>query len=305
MNPASLIRLVLLGAIWGASFLFTRVAVPSFGAPALVEIRLASAALFLALVAVLTRKSVGWRQWPDYLAIGAINTALPFLLFAYAARSLPASILSLFNSLAPIFGAIVAAIWFKTSVSRGAATGLASGVLGVAVLTSDHLIGSSVHGDLLALAFAFGAATLAPVCYAIAGAYIKWRSSDSQPFAKALGSMWTSALLILPLAYVFLPSAQPSEAEWGAAVILGIVCTGVAYILYFRLIADIGPMQSLSVAFLIPAFGVLWGVVFLDEPIGWSLFIGGALILLGTALATGLIEPALKSKVPVTSAAGP
>ena len=292
MTYSSLARLVLLGAIWGASFLFMRIAVPAFGPPALIELRLLAAAVLLALVAAATGRSLDWkRHWLHYSIIGATNSAVPFLLFAFAAKSLPASLLSVFNSLAPIFGAIVAALWFKTSVSRSAALGLASGVLGVAILTSDHLMHASVTGDWFAVALAFGAATLAPICYAVAGAYIKWRAADSDAFSNAHGSMWASSLIALPLALMFLPPATPSGMDWTAAAALGVICTGIAYLLYFRLIAELGPMRTLSVSFLIPVFGVLWGALFLGEAVGWSLVIGGSLILLGTALATGFINP--------------
>ena len=292
MSYLNLTRLILLGAIWGASFLFMRIAVPSFGPPVLIELRLLMAALLLAVVASVTGRRLDWgRHWRHYSIIGAANSAIPFLLFAYAAKTLPASLLSLFNSLAPIFGAIVAALWFRTSVSRSAAIGLGSGVLGVAVLTSDHLMHATVAGNRVVVALSFGAATLAPVCYAVAGAYIKWKASDSDAFSNAHGSMWASSALALPLALMFMPSAPPSGIDWFAAAALGVICTGVAYLLYFKLIAELGPMRTLSVSFLIPVFGVLWGAVLLDEPVGWTLLVGGALILLGTALATGILRP--------------
>ena len=305
MSYLNLTRLILLGAIWGASFLFMRIAVPSFGPPVLIELRLLTAALLLALVAVATGRKLQWnRHWRHYSIIGAINSAVPFLLFAYAAMTLPASLLSLFNSLAPIFGAIVAAIWFRTSVSRSAAIGLASGVLGVAVLTSDHLMHATVSGNWVVVALSFGAATLAPVCYAVAGAYIKWKASDSDAFANAHGSMWASSALALPLALVFLPSTSPSGMDWFAATALGVICTGVAYLLYFKLIAELGPMRTLSVSFLIPVFGVLWGAVLLNEPVGWTLLVGGVLILLGTALATGILKTSRTSEANKTPAQG-
>lgn len=292
MSLASGVRLLLLGAIWGASFLFQKVAVPAFGPAALIEVRLALAALFLGAVAVATGRALDWgTNGRHHVVIGGINSALPFLLFAYAAQTLPASLLALFNSLAPIFGAVIAAVWLKTPVTRTTAMGLACGVAGVGVLTFDHLIQSRAAAPLAATVGALGAAVLAPVCYGAAATYIKWASAKIDPFANAHGAMWAAAAIALPLAIVSPPSAIPDAPAVAAVVVLGLVCTGAAYLLQFRLFADLGPAGGLTVAFLIPVFGVLWGALFLGEPVGWTLVCGGALILAGTALVTGVIDP--------------
>jgi drug/metabolite transporter (DMT)-like permease len=291
MDAASGARLVLLGAIWGASFLFLRMAVPEFGAPALIEVRLLLAALLLAGVAAFSKRPLNWSaNWRHYAIVGIMNTGAPFLLFAYAAGTLPASLLSVFNSLAGIFGAGIAAVWVKAPVTRSAALGLASGLLGVVVLAGDHFSAAAITEAPLDVALALGAATLAPFLYGLAGVYIKKSAATADSFSTAHGSLWTSALFAAPFLVLFPPAAAPGALSWSAALALGVICTGVAYMLYFRLIADLGAMRAMTVGFLIPVFGVVWGVVFLSEPITPALVGGGALIVLGTALATGAVK---------------
>jgi drug/metabolite transporter (DMT)-like permease len=277
--------LVLLGAIWGSSFLFMRIAVPYFGPPTLIGIRLGLAALLLAAVAAATARPLPWRtQWRHYVAIGTVNSAAPFLLFAYAATTLPASVLSLFNSLAPICGAIIAAIWLKTPIAKRTAAGLACGVLGVIVLTSEHLMAARLSGEGSRLGLSFTAALGAPILYGIAATYIKRYAVQSDPFGNAHGSMWAATLIAFPFAVGAAPAAMPTPTASAAAAVLGLLCTGAAYILQFRLIADLGPTRALTVAFLIPVFGVLWGALFLGEPITAMLVLGGALIVAGMYL---------------------
>ena len=291
MSFASAVRLVLLGAIWGASFLFQKIAAAALGPATLIEVRLLLAALLLGAVAVWTGRKLDWRtNGRHHFIIGGVNSALPFLLFAYAALYLPASLLALFNSLAPIFGAVVAALWLGAPVARSTAAGLLCGVAGVGVLTFDHIARSDLAAPAATIASALIAAALAPLCYGIAATYIKWSSAKVEPFANAHGAMWAAAALAAPLALVSPPAAIPDAAALGAVAALGLVCTGAAYLLQFRLFADLGPAGGLTVAFLIPVFGVIWGVVFLDERAGWTLVLGGGLILAGTALVTGLVN---------------
>lgn len=288
MSAANLARLIALGAIWGSSFLFQRIAAPHFGPAALIGVRLGLAALLLAGVALATRRALPWREnWRHYLFLGAVNSAAPFLLFAYAAQSIPASILSLFNSLAPICGAVVAALWLKTPIGARTALGLVCGVAGVAVLTTEHLANASIDGDRRSLALAFAAASGAPVLYGIAATYIKKVALQGDSVANAHGAMWGATLLALPFSAAFAPAAPIAPQVWGAAVALGLLCTGAAYLLQFKLFAELGPTKALSASFLIPVFGVLWGVVFLQEPITIYLAAGGALIVLGMYLVIG------------------
>lgn len=290
MTIASVVRLILLGAIWGSSFLFMRIAAPAFGPPTLIGVRLGLAALFLACVALATRRAlpVG-SNWRHYLFIGAVNSAAPFLLFAYAALHLPASLLSLFNSLAPLCGAVVAALWLKTPITTRTGIGLILGTGGVGVLSYERLAAASVTGETTTLALSFAAALGAPLLYGVAATYIKKTAFGGKPFDNAHGSMWAASLLAAPFAVAFAPAAAPAAPIWGAALALGLMCTGIAYLLQFKLITDLGPTRALTVAFLIPVFGVLWGVALLGEPVTAYLLGGGALIILGMYLA--VVQP--------------
>lgn len=282
------LRLITLGAIWGSSFLFMKVAVPAFGPAALIEIRLLLAAILLAAVATVSRRPLNWQSnWRHHFVIGGVNSAIPFLCFAYAAQTLPASLLSLFNSLAPVFGALVSAIWLQTPISRKTAAGLAAGVSGVALLSLEHVLTIPVNATAADVLLAIGAASIAPLCYGVAATYIKWSSQRVDAFSNAHGAMWSATLIAAPLALTSPPSGDITPLSIGAVAVLGLVCTGAAYLLQFRLFADLGPTRGLTVTYLIPVFGVLWGVLFLDEPVGWTLVAGGALLLLGTALVMG------------------
>lgn len=286
MDLASMLRLVTLAAIWGGSFLFMRIAAPVFGPGIMVELRVGLAGGFLWLVCRwLGRRPRLLAHWRHFLKVGLFNSALPFVFFAYAAQTLSASLMSILNSAAPIFGALLGALWLRQPVSRSAALGLACGVAGVATLVGG---GAAVRGEAWWSAVIAGLA--APLCYGIASLIAKQSPPGLTPLANAHGSMWAAALLVLPCT-LFMPlQATPQPRDWAALVALALICTGAAYLLYFRLIEDVGPMQALSVTFLIPVFGVLWGVLLLDEQVGWNTLVGGALVLCGTALANGVLK---------------
>ena len=275
-------RLVFLAAIWGSSFLFMRIAAPVLGPAVLIEYRVGFAALFLAAVGlVLKRRLELRRNWKHYLILGALNSAIPFLMFAYAARTLSASVLSVLNATAPMWGALIAAVWSRQSLSGTGALGLLLGTAGVSLLVGFDSV-TSREGAGIAVAAGLAAA----LCYGIASAYAR-SVRNVEPFANAHGSMWAATLLVIP-ALPFFP--QPAEAGigiMGAALALGVMCTGVAYIFYFKLIEDVGTTSALTVTFLVPLFGILWGALFLHEAIGWHTIAGSTIVIMGTALVTG------------------
>lgn len=282
MSLLNMGRLLLLAAIWGASFLFIRIAVPTFGPAMLMGGRVFFAAIFLACIAVLLHKKLYWRDnWLHYLKLGLINSALPFLLFAYAAGVLTASLLSVLNATAPIWGALIGILFFRQPLSLKIVAGLLLGVTGVAILVGfDPVL--LQPGALLAVASAASAAC----CYGIATHYTR-RAKAVEPFANAHGSMWGATLLLLPLATLSPPAAEISTHAALAVLALGVVCTGVAYLLYFKLVQEVGATPALTVTFLIPVFGVLWGALFLGEQVGWHTAVGAFTVLTGTALVTG------------------
>jgi drug/metabolite transporter (DMT)-like permease len=295
MTPANLIQLFVLAAIWGCSFLFMRIAAPVLGPAVLIEYRLAFAAIFLLLVGLVLRKRLDVRaHWRHYLILGFFNSALPFFLFAFAARTLSASVLVVLNATAPMWGALIGAAWTRTRIAPRVGAGLLLGTAGVALLVGfDHV--STRPGATLAIA----AGLIASICYGIASQYAKTAKSV-EPFANAHGSMWAAAILIVPLLPFFPQPGVPTVGIMAAALALGVVCSGLAYIIYFKLIADIGAASALTVTFLTPIFGILWGALFLGEKVGWYTVAGSAIVLLGTALVTGFIG-APKKLAPVAA----
>ena len=291
MDTASFIRLVVLSAIWGGSFLFLRIAAPVLGPVILAELRAAFAALFLLIVAWTLHKPLdAGKHWKHFLILGLFNSALPFLLFSFAAKTLTASVMSILNATAPIWGAIIGAVWMRQSPSGRTMLGLLLGVAGVSLL---------VGGDQLTVqpgaTTAIAAALMAAFFYGIATNYAK-TATAVEPFANAHGSMWAAAILIAP-ATPFSPLiASPGAGVMAAAAALGIVCSGMAYLLYFRLIKDVGATSALTVTFLIPVFGVLWGSLFLSEAVRWNTIVGAGIIIVGTALVTNFNPLALLRK---------
>jgi drug/metabolite transporter (DMT)-like permease len=284
MRPRDLAELLLLAALWGASFLFIRVAVPHFGPLALIELRVAiAAAVLLPLLA--------WRDGIGALGayarpiaiVGLVNSAIPFVLLAYATLTFTAGTMSILNSTAPLFGALVAHVWLKDRLTPAHLAGLAVGLAGVAVIAGDR-VAAPGQRPVLGLV----AALSAGLFYGIGASYAKKRLAGVAPLAVAGGSQAAATLALLPLALAAWPRAAAPPAAWGAVVLLAVASTAIAYILYFRLIASVGPTRAIAVTFLIPAFGVFWGRAVLGEPVTVHMIAGAALVLGGTALTVGV-----------------
>lgn len=285
MSPINLVRLFGLAAIWGSSFIFMRLSAPALGPLWVAESRVALAAIFLTLVGlVLGKQLASLTHWRHYVILSFFNSALPFVLFAYAAHTVSASLLSILNATAPIWGALIGAIWTRSPMSLKTALGLALGLVGVAVLVGFDT--SAVSSNAV---FAIAAALMAALCYGIATQYTKSSTAAQgiEPFANAQGAMVAAAAIIAPsIGFSSAPLALDTSVL-GALLMLGVVCSGVAYLLYFRLIEELGAVSALTVTFLIPVFGVGWGALFLDEPVGWHTLSGALLVISGTILVTG------------------
>ncbi|EGQ7901136.1 DMT family transporter [Vibrio alginolyticus] len=291
MTAVSFFRLLCLAAIWGGSFLFMRVAANTFGPAYLIEFRVTFAAVALLLIAVYLKKKLTLTaHTKHFFIIGLFNSAVPFLLFAYAAQTLNASTLAILNSTAPIWGALVGFVWYRSPLTAKPVLGMLIGIGGVAVLVG---LDTSTIGEEAMLPIA--ASLMASFSYGIATNYTK-NAPQVPAFDNAHGSMWAAVIWVLPL-LPFLPMrAEPSHFEWSSVVTLGVVCTGFAYLLYFRLVSDIGPASALTVTFLVPVFGILWGYLVLDEPVGSNTIIGTILVLSGTMLVTGFSPTAMLAK---------
>ncbi len=288
MSLSSLIKLFALAAIWGSSFLFMRIAAPVLGPVMLITLRVLLGSLFLLAVSRVNGSRLDIRRdWKHFLILGLANTALPFTLFAFAAETLPASLLSILNATAPIWGAIVSAIWLRTAFTLKAMAGLLFGIAGVAILVGidgAHMTAATLIAVVAGLA--------AGLCYGIASVYAK-QAKSVEPFANAHGSLWAAVLWMAPAAPFFPPVAMPGLWVVVSVVAVGVMCSGIAYMLYFKLIEEIGAAQTLSVGFLIPVFGVLWGALFLHEAVTARTIIGGLVVLIGMALITGFNPLAL------------
>ncbi|MBX3607578.1 MAG: DMT family transporter [Piscinibacter sp.] len=287
MRPADLGELFALAALWGASFLFMRLGAAEFGPVALAAVRVAGATLcLLPLLAWRGQMDVLRRHWRPIFIVGLTNSALPFLLFSYAALSISAGLSSIFNAATPLFGAVIAWIWLKDRLTPPRVLGLAigfAGVLGLAWEKASFKPGGSGWAIVACLA--------ATLCYGLSASFTKKHLAGVAPLAVAAGSQLSAALLLALPALWWWPARLPSATSWAAAALLALLCTGVAYVLYFRLIAHIGAANAITVTFLIPAFAVLWGWWFLGETPSAAMAVGCAVILLGTGLATGVIRP--------------
>lgn len=269
---------MLLGAVWGSSFLFMRIAAKDFGAFALVEMRLALGALILLPFLLRVKDSIKPSHWLRFLGIGIINSAAPFVLFAWAAQRAPAGVVAISNATVVMFTSIVAWSLFGEKITKRGALGLLLGFIGVAVLASGKTSGASVLPAALA-------GVLASISYGFGGNFTRRYLHDLPPSAVAAGTVMCAALVVAPLAFVTWPSVSPPALSWLSAVMLGVLCTGLAYFLYYRLLYRIGAPRTSTVTYLVPLFGVIWAWVFLSEPLTLSMAVAGALILGGVALS--------------------
>lgn len=287
MKRRDLIDLVLLAALWGASFLFTRMAVPAFGAFALAEVRVAVAAAVLLPLLAMRGDFSELRARPGrFVLLGAVNTAIPFALFAWATLSITAGMASILNATAPLFTALIAWLWLREKLSGPQWLGLAVGFAGVLWLAGARTGFGGESGR-----WAIMAGLGATLSYGLSANVAKRHFTGVRPLAVAAGSQTAAALLLAPFALATWPALAPAPRDWAAAIALGVLCTGIAYILYFRLIARVGPAMAVTVTFLIPAFAMLWGGLFLGEQLTAAMLSGCAVILAGTALATGMLRP--------------
>lgn len=280
---------MLLAAIWGSSFLFTRLGATEFGALPTAGLRVTIAALFL-LPLLLARGqwSALRTHWKKIFFLGMLNSGLPFALYAYALLSISTGLSSLLNATVPLFGALVAWLWLKDRPHGIKVAGLLIGFAGVAMLASGK---ASFKPDAsgVVTGWAVLACLGACLCYGLAASFTRRYLSGQPSLVIATGSqLGASVGLALPTLWLW-PSQVPSTTAWLALLAVGVLCTGVAYVLYFRLIAKMGAASSLTVTFLIPVFAVVYGVIFLGETVSGWMLLCGAIILLGTALSAGLL----------------
>jgi len=293
MGGRDLGALLLLSALWGASFIFIRVAVPALGPFVLVELRVGLAAVALALCAAflgrLPKLRVRWRQ---FALLGMVNVAIPFSLISTAEINLTASLAAILNSTTVMFTAVVAAVWMGDALTARKVVGVVLGIVGVTVLVGwDPIVMNWV------VVLSVGAMLAASLAYALGSVYAKRTFAGSPPLAIAIGQLTAAATLILPLAAVSVPDERPSTIVVLSVLGLALTSTAVAYMLYFRLIENVGPTSTATVTLLVPLFGLLFGVVLLDEPVGLGTLAGLVLILSSVTLITGLGRARQKTRL--------
>ena len=284
MKSRDLAELLLLAALWGGSFLFMRIAVPSLGPIWLIALRVLIAGL--GLVPLVIHRNLGNKlrqHWRSLLIVGGLNSALPFALFAFAALSLPAGFTSILNATVPLFGTVVAAVWLKERLTLTRIIGLILGFVGVSTLVGQPPL--TVTPDFLG---AVCAGLVASLLYALTAPYIKQTLAGVPSLVVATGSQLGAACLLLPALPFALPTQPPSVPVLIAVVALALFSTSLAYILYFRLLNNIGVTRTLTVTYLIPLFAMFWGALFLQEAITLTMVLGCGLILGGTAIINGV-----------------
>lgn len=285
MLTADLGRLFALSAVWGASFLFMRVAAPAFGPIPLMLVRVVTALFCFLPFFLRPQVREGLRKHGKHLAVlGLLSTAMPFCLLAFATLSLEAGFTSLINATTPLFAASVGAVWLGISLKRIQVLGLFIGVLGVLILVWGKLSFTSGGAG-----WAIAAGLLATLCYGFSVHYSRRFLTDAPALVTSAGSMVSGSIALLPLGLALWPETNPNLLEWGCGLSLGIFCTALAYVIFFDVIARTGATNASTVTFMVPGFAILWGALFLGETLTLRTIIGMLVTLAGTAFTVGLV----------------
>ncbi|WP_341902411.1 DMT family transporter [Polaromonas sp. YR568] len=285
-----MVDFVVLAAIWGSSFLFMRIGAVEFGPLPTAAVRVTIAALFLLPIVWLRGLLPELRRnWRRVFIIGMLNSGIPFVCFSFALLSITTGLSAILNATVPMFGALVAWLWLKDKPTASRVLGLVIGFAGVAMLAWDKAT-FKPDASVIAPGWAVLACLFACICYGISASYTKRYLGGLPPLVTAAGSQIGATLgLALPAVWLW-PQQMPGTHAWLALLAVGVLCTGLAYILFFRLIESAGPPRALSVTFLVPVFAVLYGVLFLGESVTPWMLLCAAVIVCGTALSTGLLK---------------
>lgn len=294
MRAQDLARLAALASVWGGSYLFMRYAVPHLGAAFMIELRVAIAGVLMLAYVKATGGTLNFaRHWKGYAFVGIAGLALPFMMIAEALKTIDASTASILNALCPFFASIVAAAWIRDPLTPAKLVGIALCLGGTAVLVG-WTPRPMTHAELVAAGLSVGAAAV----YGFTIVFTKVHLKGASPLGTSVGTLLFAAVAMLP--FVTLPAnlAAVPPLAWGAIAGLALLSTTLAYLLYYRLIADVGPVKAITVTLLVPIFGMLWGIVFLGEPLTAGRVAGCGIILVGCSLILGLLPLARRSAVP-------
>ena len=268
------VLITILGAVWGSAFMFIKIATPELGPIALVNIRLAVAGLIFIPFLLQQKYLKHFRSnLKNILVLSVINTALPFSLFAYASLESSSNMLSILNGTTAIMAVVISTIWLKIRLNFFQIMGVFIGLFGIVVLANPDNVYISMKATIFCLSAAF--------CYALSANYIQKFAYKTNTIVLIGWSLVIESLLLLPITFFNLPSQFPSNNVIFSILWLGVISTGVAFLGYVRLIEKVGAVKTATVAYFIPVFGVIWGYVFLGEPITLQILIGMILILIG------------------------
>jgi len=282
MSSSSFAQILLLGALWGAAFMFMRVAAPEFGAFSMAASRVGIACVIMLVIVAALRQSLNFRaRWKTYLAVGGVNTAIPFIAYSFAAQHIPAGYSAIANSTTPVWSALIMWLWFKQPLGALKWIGIVFAFAGVLVLVGLQPLALTplVIAGMVAVVLAAG-------MYATASFLIKRYLNEESGLVAATGMVWGATMWLLLPGIVLAPAVMPSVKAWGAVLAMSVFCTVAGYALFFHLIKTIGPQRASSVAFLFPAFAAFWGWLILSEPITFNMIAGMAFVLVGTALVS-------------------
>lgn len=284
MKPIHYGALVLLAAIWGASFLFIREAAHDFGPVGLMFMRGFLAALVLVVIMVIRRNLPDLRsRWKAFLIMGTFNAALPFTLIAFSELTITASLAAILNSTTPLWTALIASIWLGEKLTRMKIFGLFLGIIGVGVLVGGSPL--EFNAEYLIAVFAMLSAAFS---YAMGNVYASKHVQGIPAVHAAIGQLTGAAIVLLIPAAVSIPSEVPSTSAILALLALVLFSTSFAYLLYFFLLQNVGPTNTASTIFLVPVFGTIWGIIFFNEPFNLGMLAGMALILTSVGLVLGV-----------------
>ncbi|BCJ86185.1 DMT family transporter [Effusibacillus dendaii] len=290
MNARDFAMLLSLAALWGASFLFMRIATPAVGPFVTSDLRvlLAGAVLWIYAALIKNQPKLG-QYWKEYFILGLINAAIPFAFISAAEMNLNASLAAILNATTPLFTALVAWGWTKEPLNWKKVMGLLIGVAGVSILTgwSPVPIGNKI-------VYSVGFSLLAALSYGFGGIYASRKFKGVKPLDLAIGQQLGAGVILLPFSIATIPNKVPPAEVLYSIAGLSILCTSIAYLFYFRLINNVGAVKTLSVTFLVPIFGVIWGSIFLHESIYLNTLVGMIVIFLSITLVTNLLP--LKTK---------
>jgi drug/metabolite transporter (DMT)-like permease len=286
LRPVDLARLVALAAMWGGSYLFMRYAVPYLGPAPMIELRVVIAGLALLAFLRLSGGELAWREhWRAYLFVGAIGLALPFMLIAEGLTAIDASTAAILNALSPLFAALVAAAWIRDPLTPAKLAGIALCLVGTAVLvgwTPRPMTQRELAGAALCVA--------ATIAYGYTIVFTRVHLRGASPLGTSAATLLVAGIALVPFAVAAPPVRDVPALAWLAVLGLALISTTVAFIFYYRLIADVGPVKAITVTLLVPIFGMIWGIVFLGEPVTPGRIAGCLVILAGCALILGLVR---------------